>query len=203
MSTRYEYFISDAPWWDLSGYAVYDTNWSTQTFTPLISHAITLVKLKLARFGSPGTATASIQATDSDGKPTGSDLCSGTTNGNTLSTIGSYEWRTITFSSGYALSANAKYAIVLRISGGGISNQIAWRYDSSGDYSRGQRVHSTDGGSSWGLTSHDFEFEEWGTSVGRDIQNNIPVRRIAGDNKFPYKFPFRFHSTITRRTVNV
>ena len=63
------------------------TNWRAQTFTVGASgHTITSVKLWLYRAGSPGTITVGIRAVDANGHPTGPDLTSGTTNGNTLTT---------------------------------------------------------------------------------------------------------------------
>ncbi|GAH21280.1 unnamed protein product, partial [marine sediment metagenome] len=78
-----------------------------------VSHKITKVKLKLYRVGSPGTATVSIRAT-SGLHPTGSDLCSGTTNGDTLPEGSPYEWREITLGDGANLASGTKYAIVIR-----------------------------------------------------------------------------------------
>ena len=78
--------------------------WESQTFTASSTYDIGSVKLKLYRIGTPGTLTVSIRATDGNGQPTGADLASGTTDGNTLTTNTSGEWREITFSSSYALT---------------------------------------------------------------------------------------------------
>ena len=88
---------------DDNGSLIYSTVWNAQTFTPASSHTILKVNLKLIKVGNPGTITVSIRATDA-GKPTGVDLCSGTTNGNTLS-LSTSEWRLIELGAGTALTA--------------------------------------------------------------------------------------------------
>ena len=144
----------------------YGTYWYSQTFTPAIAHMITSVKLLLHRTGLPGTITVSIRATDVNGYPTGADLCSGTTDGNTLPTVSPYEWREITLGAGYQLSASTKYAIVARAPGGNTSNYFSLRSDStSPTYDGGAYVYSTDSGSTWNTgTADDLMFEDWGTA---------------------------------------
>ena len=143
------------------------STWRAQTFTPSANHTITKVNLKMRRAGSPGTLTVSIRAT-SGGLPTGNDLCSGTTDGDTLPTESS-EWREITLGVGYALSASTQYAIVIRAVNGDDSNSVSWRQDSSSPtYTGGERVSSDDSGSSWEaplVGDYDCMFEEWGTVI--------------------------------------
>ena len=122
------------------------------------------VKLKIGRGGSPGTVYIGIKATDGPGHPTGDDLCSGETDGNTLETVFPYGWRTITLGNGYNLLASTKYAIVVHIVGEISSNRVIWQRDaSSPTYDRGCMEFSLNSGGSW--TTHpdkDFMFEEWG-----------------------------------------
>lgn len=160
MADKYEYYITG----DDDGWSQRAERWEAQTFTPSTAHKITSVKLKLYREGSPGTLTVSIRATDGSGHPTGGDLCSGTTNGNTLPTALPYEWREITLGAGYNLSAGIKYAIVLRAPDGDLSNYSVWRGDKTNPtYWNGCREHSIDSGSSWTTYDDiDFMFEEWG-----------------------------------------
>jgi hypothetical protein len=140
----------------------YDGRWLAQTFTPSVAHTIASVKLKLSRYGSPGTVTVGIKATDGSGHPTGSDLCSGTIDGNSLTTVTTGAWYEITLGSGYALSASTKYAIVLRAPNGDSSNQCRWRRDiSSPTYAGGCYEYSTDSGSTWTSYDYDTMFEEW------------------------------------------
>lgn len=160
MATLYENFITG----DDDDRSVISTNWYAQTFTPSTDHIIISVKLLLYRISSPGTFTVSIRATDGNGKPTGSDLVSGTTSGDTLPTGSPYEWREITFGVGVAVLASTKYAIVCRAIDGDVSNKVLWRHKVAGGYSGGDNRFSSDSGDTWGdaLGSEDFMFEEWG-----------------------------------------
>ena len=151
---------------------IYGAKWRAQTFTvgntgANENHNITSVKLLLYRVESPGTVTVGIRAVDDDGKPTGSDLTSGTTNGNTLPTGSPYEWREITLTS-YTLQASTKYAIVFRVPNGDSSNSCVWRRDaSSPTYTGGSKCYSLNSGSTWTTdTFNDFMFEEYGTTGG-------------------------------------
>ncbi len=145
--------------------AIYGTRWSAQTFTPLFSHTITSVKLLLYRVGSPGTITVSITATDSNGHPTGADLCSGTTDGDTLDTVSPYTKREITLGAGTFLSAGVKYAIVVKSTAPTSANRLLWRTNSTGNYTGGNPEGTTNGGTSWTTYAGDNMFEEWGTGV--------------------------------------
>jgi hypothetical protein len=144
----------------------YGVNWKSQTFTVGgTGHTVSSVKIKAYRVGSPGTLTVSIRATDANGHPTGSDLTSGTIDANTFTTNTAGAWYEITVSS-YSLSANTKYAIVVRATGGDASNLVYWRTDSSEPtYTDGNLERSTDGGSSWEATAYDAMFEVWGDST--------------------------------------
>jgi len=91
----------------------YSNYWVAQTFTVgATGHTVTSVKLLLCRAGSPGTVTVSIRATDGT-HPTGTDLTSGTIDGNSLTTNSAGAWYEIVLTE-YPLSANTKYAIVVQ-----------------------------------------------------------------------------------------
>jgi len=163
MATKYEHYDTG---WDEVG-SVYGDAWVAQTFTPATAHKITSVKLELFRSNSPGTVTVSIRATDGSGHPTGGDLCSGTTNGNTLPTsAASAEWREITLGAGYNLDADTKYAIVVRAAGVS-ANRCQWLCDkTSPTYAGGCREDSANAGVDWSTdTSMDFMFEDWGEAA--------------------------------------
>ncbi|MBA7636868.1 hypothetical protein ES703_44496 [subsurface metagenome] len=159
MATLYEYYNTG----DDGVFNFGDNWWGAQTFTPSVTHKITSVKLLLYRSGSPGTITVSIKATDG-GHPTGPDLCSGTTDGDTLPTTSPYEWREITLGAGYDPSADTKYAIVVRAPDAVAPDYIRWRYDkTSATYGGGNYEVSDDSGFIWTpYPTYDFMFEEWG-----------------------------------------
>jgi len=132
-----------------------------QTFTPLVSHHISHVVLKLYRAAFPHTITVSLTATDDEGHPTGDDLCSGTTDGDTLPTEPPGEWREITLGDGYNLQPNVKYAIIVAAPDFGPGSTLYWRYDSTGTYPRGNYEETPDGGVTWNAyVARDFMFEE-------------------------------------------
>jgi len=160
MSSRYEYYIVN----DDEDRGAYGVQWRAQTFTPSVAHKITSVKLLLFRTNSPGTLTVGIRATDGNGHPTGGDLCSGTTDADTLPTASPYEWREITLGDGYALSADTKYAIVCRAIDGDGNNQVRWRDDETDPtYAGGIKEISANSGVDWtAQTDRDHMFEEWG-----------------------------------------
>lgn len=134
-----------------------DTLWKAQTFTVGDAYTINRVRVKIYRLGSPGTITVSIRAT-TEGVPSGADLTSGTTSGNTLTDSDAGEWRSISLTD-YELSASTAYAIVIR---GGVdaSNKGYWKNDST---ATGGMYQSANSGSTWsglGVTST-FIFETY------------------------------------------
>jgi len=159
--------------------------WHAQAFTPSITHTISKVSLKLYRVGSPGTITVSIR-TASNGLPTGGDLCSGTTNGDTLTTDIGGEWGTINFSSGYELSASTQYAIVLRAPSGTLNTDTAyWKDDSYGNpYASGTGSVSQDSGDSWSNEYYetcDFTFREYGHGFNIVVKKSETYNTLVSD----------------------
>ncbi len=158
------------------GELILGTDWWGQTFTPTISHTVDKVKLRLQRVLWPGTVVVQIQATTL-GEPSGAVLCSGTINGNTLST--GWWWETITLDSSYNLVAGTMYAIVVGAPSGDAGNRVEWAHDppagpGGGPYSGGEAMYSgwSGVGGSWiqspnppVFIDEDFIFGE-GSSVG-------------------------------------
>lgn len=162
--TLYEYYTTG----DDDATIIYGVNWNAQTFTIGTvgtdeNHNITSVKLLLYRVGSPGTLTIAITAVDGDGKPTGADLTSGTTNGDTLTDVFTGDWREITLTP-YELQASTQYAIIVKALSGDGSNYLRWRRDvSSPTYAGGTHAYTDDSGSSWNVVAtQDCLFEEYG-----------------------------------------
>jgi hypothetical protein len=124
----------------------------------------------LYRVGSPGTITVSIRATGgaSPYYPSGADLCSGTYDGNTLTTDTAGAWVEITFGAGYALTNGTIYSIVMRAPSGDISNRAHIRIDiTSSAYANGHFTYSGDAGVTWETDSnaYDIMFENWGDAA--------------------------------------
>lgn len=163
MADLFEYYNTG----DDNPHAAYGEIWIAQTFTPSIAHKITSVKLLLYRDGSPGTITVGIRATDGSGHPTGSDLCSGTIDGDTLTTDTAGLWYEITLGAGSNLSADTKYAIVARAPDGGGLDLFNWRADtSSPTYGGGCLEYKLSEIAQWeSFTDDDLMFEEWGAAI--------------------------------------
>ena len=140
------------------------TFWPAQTFTPLQSHKITSVKIKVWREGSPGMVYVGIKATDGEGKPTGDDLCSGQIDGNSVTPTSPGDFYEIELGDGYDLVVDTQYAIVARAPAGDALNRLHWRRDSEGTYPRGRLEMSMDSGVEWtAYPDIDMLFQEWET----------------------------------------
>lgn len=170
MAQLYEYYNTGADGWRLE-YGVY---WDAQTFTVgATAHIITYVRLQVTPSGTDakrGPVTVSIRATDAGGLPTGADLTSGV---RALIPEGT-NWVEFELTP-IILSANTKYAIVVRAPDANYANRLGWRCDTtSPTYADGNRCSSTNSGVSWtAQTGDDLMFEVWGwpTDMRRLVQN--------------------------------
>ena len=176
MPTKYEYHITG----DDTVIDIYGQYWRGQTFKSPTAHTITSVKALLYRIGSPGTVTVHIRATDGAGKPVGGDLCSGTIDGNSLTTDIAGAWYEITLGAGAALSANTEYAVFCDDSSGDASNHLHWRLDSDNGYANGLSTWSADSGVTWTTyPTYDLMFEEWGDPLGFTITPSSIIQPIS------------------------
>jgi hypothetical protein len=167
---------------------LYGTTWRYETFSPLTTHNLNEVELKMFRVGNPGPVTVSIRKTtlqaqgalgDKRPIPSGSDLWTGIIDGNafTTSTAGSWEGTTST-SPNLLVTAGERYAIVIRCLGGNNVNYVRARVDSAqgiwGDsppYPRGRYGHSANSGSSWTYGNDNYMFREYGVPVTASTYN--------------------------------
>ena len=142
----------------------YGAYWDSQTFQTGSAYAISRVKIKCFRTGSPGTVTVGLRATTA-GKPSGVDLTSGTFDGNSITSSSPGEWVAVDFTP-YELSITTTYAIVVRAPSGSASHRLNWRRDSGAGYAGGSRVYSLNSGSSWSIdAANDFMFETYSGSA--------------------------------------
>jgi hypothetical protein len=101
-------------------------------------------ELQICTYLSSVQVIAGIRAVDTNGYPTGNDLCSGTV---TLSTdiptsscnnsAWYSSWQEIPLGTGCPVTANTKYAIVFRAPTAGSFGDMQVRMDVSSEYSRG------------------------------------------------------------------
>lgn len=177
MATRYEH-------WDTAAGATYGLSasvWRGQTFTPIETHEIQYVILRLNRpgVGDPGVITADIYAA-SGGLPTGSALASGTTLGTTLPAAPTD--RQLDLDVPVVLRAGSQYAITVHASSVGQSAGL--EYATVAGYAGGTYLESFDTGATWVSGSAvDFMFEEWGVPVERYMNLSglrIPYEDLDG-----------------------
>ena len=141
----------------------YDSNWIAQTFSYINSIEVVSVKIKVKRTGTPSTITIGIQALDANSKPDGTDLTSGSLDYTDLIDDGDTEWISIPLTA-YTLSADTTYAIVIREASGDSSNKYSARIKTTGTYSDGNNLTSSDSGSTWTAGSSDILFDLYGTT---------------------------------------
>jgi hypothetical protein len=149
-------------------YDCYDSfTMASQSFTPLTSHSLESVMLKLKRTGSPGDAALVIMGADEDGLPDGSPPIDydriQTFSGNSVSDE-DFRWVQVTLDTPLDLSLG-KYCAVLIVLSGNSSNKLEWAMDSSSSTYPGG-VSSYGDAMGFTTSSGDFLFEALGTSIG-------------------------------------
>lgn len=165
MSTKYEY--NDAE--PVAYIEVAGDDWYCHTFTPLITHDLTMVKLFLFTnevdgVHSPDVVAGIQNTTGADNHPDGTDLVSATFDREEL-TINDEtpEGKGIVLPK-CRVYKDITYAIVLRMPDTEKGEVVYWWF-SGNNYPRGSAGISEDGGVTWDMESGaevDFLFEEWG-----------------------------------------
>ncbi len=134
-------------------------NWTGQTFIPAVTATLVKVEVQLFCSGCTGTTpnlTLSVRAT-SAGLPTGADLATATIPGFSSPTGVHY---TATFGSPATLTSGTQYALILRPNTAPSAGGYFWIRSSPSTYANGQRVLSSDSGTTWSADStRDFNFK--------------------------------------------
>jgi len=141
--------------------SVYGSNWKAAPFFVPWAVNVYSCKLRVVRSGTltaKGPLTVGLRRCGVDGKPTGSDLISGSVDGTTLQGLPTALPGTlleVTFDSQYVVRPYTKYALVMRLPNGDGSNYVSVTH-SNESYNRPQHkrglcagLSSTDGGTSW------------------------------------------------------
>jgi len=132
---------------------------------------LTNIKVKGARFGSPGTLTMSVTAVDGFGHPTGNVLASAIVNGDTITTTTTGEEIDFVFSTPTIITAATTYAFYIEALTGDASNFLFLRYadDLKGGftaYAGGDELYSGDGGATWSDDANDSVwFKQYGDKI--------------------------------------
>jgi len=134
--------------------SISNTDWEGQITYCSLGSGFTIKAVRIRFYksaGSPGTVTVGIR-TYIGGEIGASDLCSGTTNGNTL---GTDEWRLILLGAGTHINDGAQFAIIVRAENAG---NLGWRGKTTSTVPAKGRVSSTDGGSSYSAITYTQQF---------------------------------------------
>jgi len=102
------------------------------------------------------------------GDPTGIDLCSGTTNGDTLDQPASWTEREVNFGGGTALTSGVKYAIVVKAPDALTVASLNWNGPNSDDLATGEFLYTNNAGTSWTELSRDHWFKTKAEAVEKD-----------------------------------
>ena len=133
-------------------------NWTGQTFIPAVTATLVKVEVQLFCSGCTGTTpnlTLSVRATSS-GLPTGADLATASIPGFSSATGVHY---TATFGSPATLTSGTQYALILRPDAAPSAGGYFWIRSSPSTYANGQRVLSSNSGTTWSADStRDFNF---------------------------------------------
>ena len=114
------------------------------------------------------------------GDPTGADLTSGTTDGDTLPQVGSWEERQITFVSGIALTSGTKYAIVVRAASATPGDDIHWIAVTPSGIANGNNLISANSGSTWSAAA---AWDSWfkTKALGVEKDTHTPASEASFD----------------------
>lgn len=118
------------------------------------------------------------------GDPTGADLASGTTDGNTLGLVASPTLREVSIDSPIELTSGVKYAIILSVSAADATNYVAW-WRGDNDYANGLALWSVDSGSSWTqFPTQDLWFITKATGASKDENQHSGTGTIVPKGAF-------------------
>jgi len=148
--------------------------WVAQTFIASANHSIKYVQLYGEREASltSGTITVAIRATDVNGHPTGPDLTAASEAVTTIPT--SYNWFTIYLPT-CGVTADTRYAVVVRISNAANGSEFWWSGDTVKGYPGGAGLDSADGGASWMDGGLDLLFRVYGDASAASVQTGSPL----------------------------
>lgn len=148
-------------------YEVQNNEWYAQTFTITPeSHTINEIRVFGYREGEPGTITISLRETDGTGVPFGSDLTSGTFDGDAVTNSTAGAWCAVAITE-TNLDYDSVYAVVMRAEVGDTDNSFHIKIDeSTPSYSDGSAIESSDSGVTWSAdTSSDTYFQVYGKGL--------------------------------------
>jgi hypothetical protein len=141
-----------------TGFAFTNTSWAGQTFTPTVTGQLKRVDVELfcaaCTTNSPNITLSIRNTSGTTPVPTGPDLATATLPG--FNDGGAGGLKTFTFAAPITVTAGTRYAFVFRLASSFASGQVAYTcscattgFSDSNPYASGQRVTSTNSGTSW------------------------------------------------------
>ena len=140
------------------------SHWMGMTFTPLISHTLTEIGLRVRRADvASGNFIVSIRNTDGNGHPTGEDLSSKTVLAESLPTDAAPPETIFTLDTEIPAPIDTKLAIVMRAPTMPSGKYVSCLRDTvTPTYPRGNLEDSVNSGGTWDGYDQDFWFKEYG-----------------------------------------
>ncbi|HEY2091045.1 MAG TPA: carboxypeptidase regulatory-like domain-containing protein [Thermoanaerobaculia bacterium] len=158
-----------------TGFAISNTSWAGQTFTPTISGKITRADVELfcasCTTNSPNLTVSIRATTGATPVPTGADLATATLAG--FNDGGAGGLKTVTFATPFTVTAGTRYAVIFRNTAAFGTGTVAYTcscattgFSNTNPYTTGQRVTSTNSGATWTADT---------TVGGRDLNFRIYI----------------------------
>lgn len=141
-----------------------------QTFTAPKAFTLNRVSVWVKKTGSPGALQADIFLANGAHEPTGASLGTGSVPASSVSTSNSLI--PIDFSPGIALTNALEYAIVLSqvADAGSDPNDYQFPHSGSDDLADGWKIHTTNGGTNWTVSTSDRGFIVFELDSGTCVQ---------------------------------
>lgn len=166
---------------DDADFEIYGDKWAAQTFSPLVSHRITSILVKVWKEGAPGDLSLRLCPVTVSDQPQETDIIASGAIAEASLPVSPGDWAEWTLDAPVDVYVGHLYSLVLYLEGGTYSNSVHWRRDQSGAaYPRGRQYTSTNAGGYWSVSSGaDFMFQERGQSSGELEYGGCELVRLA------------------------
>ena len=154
------------------------------------------ISIKMFRTGSPGNIVVRIKATDGSNDPTGSDISTGTFNGNSMTTGTGGEFYNATMTDVDLIEGETYFIYATALDGTWSTDRANWKKDRyDGGYGGGVGYVSGDNITTWSImdsSQTDFAFKTWGSGRSTDSSPNITLNSPSSAN----------HTTVQNLQIN-
>jgi hypothetical protein len=155
-----------------NNWSVYGTRYHAQTFYADITGFLTKVTINTRTIGTPPNALE-IQIRNATAANEPGNIIYATARRSDIgATLADYDF---TFSVPASVTAGTQYALVIKTDAGDAANYYRTRYQNSDTYSRGRRLISTNGGTSWTGSAEDLYFLTYVSTASELDQSQVGV----------------------------